>query len=136
MSGIASQRVSCLREAYLKISIPCRPRRASQPFKSRSDKVTRRFRFNQHLISPLVNHILKMTQVLAQEPEDVVVARRKAAANLQQDLKLSLGQSQSLPGMLRTAPLAINLLGQIELLAFSDDALRIPLTEPRVASHT
>jgi hypothetical protein len=63
--------------------------------------------------------------------EDLVVARREAAGRLQQDLKLSLGQSQSLPDMLMTAPLAINLLGQIKLLAFSDQALRIRLQEPR-----
>jgi len=59
------------------------------------------------------------------------IARRKVANCLQQDIKLSLGQSQSLPDMLMTAPLAINLLGQIKLLAFTDEALRIRLTEPR-----
>lgn len=62
---------------------------------------------------------------------DVVVARREAARRLQQDLKLSLGQGQSLPDMLMMAPLAINLLGQIKLLAFSDKALCIHLEEPR-----
>lgn len=71
-----------------------------------------------------------MTEV-AKRAEDVALARRKAAGYLQQDIKLSLGQSQSLPDMLMTAPLAINLLGQIKLLAFTDDALRIRLTEPR-----
>ncbi|KAK3379009.1 hypothetical protein B0T24DRAFT_716666 [Lasiosphaeria ovina] len=71
-----------------------------------------------------------MTEV-AKKPEDVAIERRKASASLQQDIKLSLGQSQSLPDMLMTAPLAINLLGQIKLLAFTDDALRIRLTEPR-----
>ncbi|KAI8633695.1 hypothetical protein F5Y19DRAFT_462008 [Xylariaceae sp. FL1651] len=63
--------------------------------------------------------------------DDLAVARREAAGHLQQDLKLSLGQSQSVPDMLMTAPLAINLLGQIKLLAFSYDALRIRLEEPR-----
>ncbi|KAL6798171.1 hypothetical protein J3E68DRAFT_449169 [Trichoderma sp. SZMC 28012] len=62
---------------------------------------------------------------------DVAVARREAARRLQQDLKLSLGQGQSLPDMLMMAPLAINLLGQIKLLAFSDKALCIHLEEPR-----
>lgn len=62
---------------------------------------------------------------------DLTVARREAAGRLQQDLKLSLGQGQSLPNMLMTAPLAINLLGQIKLLAFSDEALCIHLQEPR-----
>ncbi|KAK4160285.1 hypothetical protein QBC43DRAFT_338377 [Cladorrhinum sp. PSN259] len=71
-----------------------------------------------------------MTEV-AQRPEDVALMRRKAAGDLQQDIKLSLAQSQSLPDMLMTAPLAINLLGQIKLLAFSDEALHIRLTEPR-----
>jgi hypothetical protein len=33
--------------------------------------------------------------------------------------------------MLMTAPLAINLLGHIKLLAFSDHALRIRLREPK-----
>lgn len=59
------------------------------------------------------------------------IARREAANRLQQDLRLSLGQRQSLPDMLMTAPLAISLLGQIKLLAFSDHALRIRLREPR-----
>ncbi|KAK1829438.1 hypothetical protein QBC39DRAFT_356565 [Podospora conica] len=68
---------------------------------------------------------------LAKRDEEGAIARRKAAGYLQQDIKLSLGQSQSLPDMLMTAPLAINLLGQIKLLAFTDDALRIRLTEPR-----
>jgi hypothetical protein len=63
--------------------------------------------------------------------DNLAVDRREAAGRLQQDLKLSLGQSQSLPDMLMTAPLAINLLGQIKLLAFSDHALRIRLQEPR-----
>ncbi|KXJ88128.1 hypothetical protein Micbo1qcDRAFT_214731 [Microdochium bolleyi] len=58
------------------------------------------------------------------------VPTRETAARLQQDLKLSLGQTQSVPDMLMTAPLAINLLGQIKLLAFTDHALRIRLTEP------
>lgn len=62
---------------------------------------------------------------------DLAVARREAARRLQQDLKLSLCQGQSLPDMLMMAPLAINLLGQIKLLAFSDKALCIQLEEPR-----
>lgn len=63
--------------------------------------------------------------------EDDLVARHEAAQRLQQDLKLSLGQNQNIPNMLMTAPTAISLLGQIRLLAFSDHALRIRLTEPR-----
>ncbi|KAK4205447.1 hypothetical protein QBC40DRAFT_260726 [Triangularia verruculosa] len=71
-----------------------------------------------------------MTEV-ARRPEDAAIARRKAAGDLQKDIKLSLAQNHSLPDMLMTAPLAINLLGQIKLLAFSDDALHIRLTEPQ-----
>lgn len=71
-----------------------------------------------------------MTEIVKRD-HNLAVARREAASRLQQDLKLSLGQSQSLPDMLMTAPLAINLLGQIKLLAFSDHALRIRLREPR-----
>lgn len=67
---------------------------------------------------------------VAQTSQDAAIARRKAADSLQQDIKLSLGQSQSLPDMLMTAPLAINLLGQIKLLAFTDGALRIRLMAP------
>lgn len=66
----------------------------------------------------------------AAKASDLAVARREAARRLQQDLKLSLGQGQSLPDMLIIAPLAINLLGQIKLLAFSDKALCITLEEP------
>ncbi|KAK0111108.1 hypothetical protein ONS95_001485 [Cadophora gregata] len=58
------------------------------------------------------------------------VARRDAANRVQQDIRLSLGQTQSLPEMLMSAPLAINLLGQIKLLAFSDHALRIQRLQP------
>ncbi|EMD61588.1 hypothetical protein COCSADRAFT_39290 [Bipolaris sorokiniana ND90Pr] len=63
-------------------------------------------------------------------PKNEVAQRRAAAAQLQQDIRLSLGQTQSLPDMLMSAPLAINLLGNIKLLAFTDHALRIRLTEP------
>jgi hypothetical protein len=73
-----------------------------------------------------------MTEVaIPNEREREVIARRGAADRVQQDLRLSIGQSQSLPDMLMTAPLAINLLGNLKLLAFSDHALRIRLREPR-----
>jgi hypothetical protein len=71
-----------------------------------------------------------MSQVQNQG-DSQVVARRQAASRVQQDIRLSLGQTQSLPHMLMTAPLAVNLLGNIKLLAFSDHALRIRLQEPR-----
>lgn len=61
---------------------------------------------------------------------EAVIARRQAAERVQRDLKLSLGQSQSLPDLLMTAPLAINLLGEIKLLAFSDKALSYELKAP------
>ncbi|KAN0103471.1 hypothetical protein V8E51_011784 [Hyaloscypha variabilis] len=64
-----------------------------------------------------------------QEQQQAVA--RHAANRVQQDIRLSLGQTQSIPDMLMSAPLAINLLGQIKLLAFSDQALRIRLREPR-----
>ena len=59
-----------------------------------------------------------------------VAERQAASAQLQQDIRLSLVQNQNLPDMLMQAPAAINLLGHIKLLAFSDHALRIRLTEP------
>jgi hypothetical protein len=65
------------------------------------------------------------------QEQQQAVARRDAANRVQQDIRLSLGQTQSIPDMLMSAPLAINLLGQIKLLAFSDQALRIRLREPR-----
>jgi len=72
-----------------------------------------------------------MTEVMKHDHHKLAIARRDAVNRLQRDIKLSLGQKQNLPDMLMTAPLAINLLGQIKLLAFSDDALRIRLTEPQ-----
>ena len=73
-----------------------------------------------------------MTEVaITNEREREAIARRGAADRIQQDLRLSIGQSQSLPDMLMTAPLAINLLGNLKLLAFSDHALHIRLREPR-----
>ena len=58
-------------------------------------------------------------------------AMKKTAANrVQEELLLSLKQTNSLPELLTTAPFAINFLGQIKLLAFSDNALRISLQRP------
>ena len=71
------------------------------------------------------------SQVANAGEDHALAARREAVASLQEDIKLSLGQGGSLPDMLMTAPLAINLLGHIKLLAFSDHALRIRLREPK-----
>ncbi len=54
----------------------------------------------------------------------------EAARLIAQNIRLSEGPGQSLPNMLRVAPLAISLLGEIKLLAFSDQALRIQLQDP------
>lgn len=86
-------------------------------------------RFFWHGILFCFTCVANMTEV--SKASDLAAARRKAAGRLQQDLKLSLGQGQSLPDMLMMAPLAINLLGQIKLLAFSDKALCIHLEEPK-----
>ncbi len=64
------------------------------------------------------------------QSEQAIIARREAAAQMQQDLRLSLAKTHSLPDILMTAPWAINLIGQIKLLAFSDSALRINLEAP------
>lgn len=56
---------------------------------------------------------------------------REAAANrVQQELRESLKQNQSLPELLTSAPLAINFLGQLRLLVFSENAVRITLQQP------
>lgn len=64
------------------------------------------------------------------KPEQAIIARREMAAQMQQDIRLSLAKTHSLPDILMTAPWAINLIGQIKLLAFSDNALRINLEAP------
>ena len=65
-----------------------------------------------------------------QRSDQEIIARKEAASQMQQDLGLSLAKTDSLPDMLMTAPWAINLIGQIKLLAFSDSALRISLEVP------
>ena len=65
-----------------------------------------------------------------EEAQKSAVMRREAAQQLQQELRLSLAQNQSLPDMLITAPFAINLMGQMKLLAFSKHALLQKLTPP------
>jgi hypothetical protein len=62
--------------------------------------------------------------------EQEITAQREAATQMQQDLRLTLAKTHSLPDIVMTAPWAINLIGQIKLLAFSDNALRIKLEEP------
>lgn len=56
--------------------------------------------------------------------------RKAAADRIQQELRQSLKQNQSLPELLTSAPFAINFLGQLKLLAFSENALRITLQQP------
>ncbi|KAK4099078.1 hypothetical protein N658DRAFT_560555 [Parathielavia hyrcaniae] len=64
------------------------------------------------------------------DPLAVAKPKSVAPARLHEALEKSLQQNQNLPHLLMTAPLAINLLGQIRLLAFSDQALLIQLREP------
>ena len=58
------------------------------------------------------------------------LAEESTADRIQQELRLSLKQSQSLPNLLTSAPFAINFLGQLRLHAFSEHALRITLESP------
>ena len=57
-------------------------------------------------------------------------SRKTAATRVQQELRLSLKQNKTLPELLTSAPFAINFLGQLRLLAFSDSAVRITLQRP------
>jgi hypothetical protein len=74
-----------------------------------------------------------MAEVATQGSREVS-ERKKAVGKIHQELKLSLAQGESLPELLMYAPLAINFLGQIKLLAFSDHATRVQLTKPETGA--
>ena len=71
-----------------------------------------------------------MASTIVETSGDASVSTQKAAERLQANLRLSMKPENSLPEMLMVAPFAINFLGRLRLLAFSDSALRIPLEKP------
>lgn len=71
-----------------------------------------------------------MASTVVQTSGDTAVSARDAADRLQGNLRLSMKSENSLPEMLMAAPFAINFLGQLRLLAFSDSALKISLEKP------
>lgn len=50
---------------------------------------------------------------------------------LHDDAKLSLAKNQNVATLLSSAPLTINLIGQVRLLAFSENAIRTKLQKPK-----
>ncbi|KAL9630390.1 MAG: hypothetical protein Q9164_006441 [Protoblastenia rupestris] len=71
-----------------------------------------------------------MASTVVQTSSDSGVSTPDAAARLQGRLRLSMKSENNLPEMLMAAPFAINFLGQLRLLAFSDSALKISLEKP------
>ncbi|KAL8689044.1 MAG: hypothetical protein Q9218_005193 [Villophora microphyllina] len=67
---------------------------------------------------------------MVRESTDMAESTQEASSRLQDSLRLSMKSENNLREMLMAARFAINFLGQLRLLAFSDDALKISLGKP------
>ena len=56
---------------------------------------------------------------------------KKQINKLHNDVKSSLAKNQDVASLLSSAPLTLNLIGQVRLLAFSKEIIRVNLQKPR-----